>query len=471
MLMPLVTAPYLSRVLGADSVGMFSYTYSIANYFVLLAMLGINNHGTRVIARAGDDVQARSKAFYEVYAVQLISSSVVLVLYVCYILFVAIEPIEKTLAVIWLLYIISAALDINWLFFGLEKFRITVTRNAIIKLLTVALMFVVVHRPEDVTSYTVVYAGGLLLSQAVLWPFANKLLVRVRPRARDVLRQFKSCLVLFIPVVAISFYTSFNTLVLGSFGTMADVAIFDYAMRFIGIPLALINSLGTVMMPRMIAAKSKSEDEGARYLRLSMGVVMMLLGAFSLGLVGISHNLATVFLGDGFAGCEQVLNALVFSTPFVAWANVVRTQYLIPCNRDRSYILSVVLGAVVNVVLSLMLVRSAGAFGMAVSYAAAQAAVCVVQTASVWNELPFLSYLREGFPFLALGVVMVFVIGTSESVLPASMGGLAIEIVIGAVCYTASVVALSKFTKNETARAACGMARNVLDGILRRSRR
>ena len=468
MLTPLITAPYLSRVLGADGVGAFSYTYNIANYFVLVAMLGINNHGCRVIARAGDDIQARSKAFHEVHTVQLISSGVALLLYIAYIAFAPSDVSGKTLAFIWLVYIISAALDINWLFFGLEKFRITVTRNALIKLATVCLMFVVVRDSGDVAAYTLLYASSLFLSQLVLWPFARNLVVPYHPKARDVWKQFKSCLVLFIPVISISLYTSANTLILGSFGSMADVGIYDYATRFIGIPTALINSLGTVMMPRMIVVNSRSEDEGARYLRLSMGVAMLLLGAFAFGLVGISHNLSTVFLGKGFESCEYVLKLLAFASPFIAWANVLRTQYLIPRNRDRSYILSVVSGAVVNVVLALFLVRPAGAFGMAISYTIAEAVVCLVQTASVRNELPFASYLKEGLPFLALGLVMAVVTHASESFLPASMVGLAVEILIGAVCYSVLVIIMSRVSNNETARTAyemvAGVVRKVMGG-------
>ena len=334
MLTPLITAPYLSRVLGADGIGSFSYTYNIANYFVLVAMLGINNHGCRVIARAGDDIQARSKAFHEVHTVQVISSGVALLLYVGYIVFVPSDAAGKILAFIWLVYIISAAFDINWLFFGLEKFRITVTRNVLIKLATVCLMFAIVRDAGDVAVYTLLYASSLLLSQLVLWPFARKLVVRYRPKACDVWRQFKSCLVLFIPVISISLYTSANTLILGMFGSMADVGVYDYASRFIGIPSALINSLGTVMMPRMIAVNSRSEDESARYLRLSMGVAMLLLGAFAFGLVGISHNLSTIFLGKGFENCEYVLKILAFASPFIAWANVLRTQ-LHPFSGER----------------------------------------------------------------------------------------------------------------------------------------
>ena len=459
MVTPLITAPYLSRVLGADGVGSFSYTYGIANYFVLVAMLGINNHGCRVIARAGDDIKLRSKSFFEVYAVQVISSGVAFFIYMLYVCFVPSDSAQRPLAFIWVLYVVSAALDINWLFFGLEKFRITVTRNAIIKIATICVMFLMVRKPGDVSSYTLLYSGSLLLSQLVLWPFAKRYLVFTRPRARNIWKQFKSCVVLFIPVISVSLYTSVNTLVLGTFGTMADVGVYDYAMRFIGIPAALINSLGTVMMPRMIAVSSKSEQEGARYIRLSMGVAMLLLGAFSFGLVGISHYLSTVFLGDGFEECEYMLKVLAVSTPFIAWANVLRTQYLIPRNRDRSYIISVVSGAVANILLALVLVRSAGAFGMAIGYTIAQAVVCLVQTVSVWTELPLVSYFKESFPFLGLGLIMSEIVSFSECFLPSNMTGLGLEILIGAVSYLALVIIYSRFSSNETASLVVNIAR------------
>lgn len=133
LVIPLVTAPYLSRVLGSDGLGAYSYTYSVAQYFVLFAMLGVNNYGNRSIAVARDDPNKLRRVFWGIWLLQFALSLVFLGLYVLYSVCFSDSAV---LALVWIPYVLSAGLDVNWLFFGLEKFKLTVTRNFIVKLVT-----------------------------------------------------------------------------------------------------------------------------------------------------------------------------------------------------------------------------------------------------------------------------------------------------------------------------------------------
>ena len=135
MILPLITTPYISRVIGAEGVGIQSYTYSIANYFVLFAMLGVNNHGNRSIAMVRNDKEKLNRTFMSIYLIQVIMSILMIILYIIYIIFFA--KSYKIIFIIQLIYIIGALFDINWFFFGMEQFKITVIRNTIIKLISV----------------------------------------------------------------------------------------------------------------------------------------------------------------------------------------------------------------------------------------------------------------------------------------------------------------------------------------------
>ena len=132
LIIPLITAPYLSRVVGAKGVGIYSYTYSIVYYFMLLCLLGVNNYGNRLIAKVRDDKEKLSKTFFSVYLFQLFMGIIMLIVYIIYLLCVNNE--YKTIALIQSLYILSAIVDINWFFFGLEEFKATITRNTLLKI-------------------------------------------------------------------------------------------------------------------------------------------------------------------------------------------------------------------------------------------------------------------------------------------------------------------------------------------------
>ena len=141
-IIPLITTPYISRVLGVENVGIYSYTYSVVYMFMLAGMLGINNYGNRSIAAVRDDKEQMSRSFASIYLLQLGVCLVALIGYSIYLVFFCKE--YKTIAVIQGLFLLSVCFDINWFYFGIEKFKLTIFRNLIIKLSSLALIFIFV---------------------------------------------------------------------------------------------------------------------------------------------------------------------------------------------------------------------------------------------------------------------------------------------------------------------------------------
>ena len=204
MILPLITAPYLARVIGATGTGLYSYSYSIANYFVLFAMLGINNYGNRKIAQVRDDKQKLSRAFWTIYTMQFIMSLLVVFIYIMYIILFVKE--NQMLFIIQTFYVLSSCFDINWFFFGIEKFKLTVTRNTVIKVISVISIFLLVKTEEDLWIYTMIMALTILLTQLSIWPFLRKYVDLVKPKKEEVIKTLKPCIILFIPVIAVSIY-------------------------------------------------------------------------------------------------------------------------------------------------------------------------------------------------------------------------------------------------------------------------
>ena len=175
LIIPLITAPYLARVVGADGVGIYSYTYSIVYYFMLLTLLGVNNYGNRSIAKVRDNKEKLSKTFWSIYLFQLIMGFLMLIIYTEYLLLFLKN--YKIYSIIEILFIISAMLDINWFFFGMEEFKKTITRNIIVKFGNVALIFLLVKSSNDLWKYTLIMAGMTCLSQIILWSFIIKKII------------------------------------------------------------------------------------------------------------------------------------------------------------------------------------------------------------------------------------------------------------------------------------------------------
>lgn len=448
IILPLVTAPYLSRVLGAEQLGEYSFTYSTANYFVLFAMLGVNNYGNRCIARVRGDRWRLSKEFWSIYAFQATATVLMCALYISY----AVNASEGVvIALSWVPYVLSAGFDVNWLFFGLEEFRLTVVRNFIVKLATFVLTIMLVRGENALLVYCLLMSVSFLVSAFVLWPFVWREVDFVQPTLRGMLAHLKPNLVLFVPVVAISLYTVMDKVMLGWLSaSFAENGYFENAYKVATMPTAVVTALGTVMLPRVTNMLAHGDREGAhRYLGTSMWAAMAMSFAFAFGVAGVAPVLVPVFFGDGFEPCEAAMCAIVADMPFMAWANVIRTQLLIPEGRDKEYVASVVAGAAVNIAVNITLIPSLGALGAAIGTFCAEATVCLVQTWAVKGEVPQGRWLLDAFPFVAIGGVMCIVVRIMGEVLGTSVTTLALQVLTGAVLFSTLALIWCIATGNE----------------------
>ena len=434
MILPLITTPYISRVIGAEGIGIQSYTYSIANYFVLFAMLGINNHGNRSIAMVKNNQEKLNKTFTSIYLIQAVMSIIMIVFYIIYILFFV--KSYKIIFVIQLSYIIGALFDINWFFFGMEQFKITVTRNTIIKLMSVMSIFIFVKSENDLYLYSLILALGTLISQLILWNFIGKYVKFTKVKFDDVKEHVIPMLVLFIPAISVSIYKIMDKIMLGSMSTVTEVGFFTNSERIISIPLGIITALGTVMLPKMSNLLSNGKNKKAqKYIKLSLKFSMFISIGSMFGLIGVSGNIVPAFLGKGFDRCVDVVSLLSVTLLFMAWANVIRTQILIPKKKDKVYIVSTLLGAIVNVIINTLLIKDFGAIGATVGTIFAEATVSIYQTLMIRKELNIKGYLKDIIIFMIAGIFMFLTIKYLGYILGSSLLVGIIQIFIGGIVY------------------------------------
>lgn len=434
MILPLVTTPYISRILGTDGIGIYSYTYSIVYYFILFAMLGINNYGNRQIAKVRDDKQKLEKTFTSIYAMQIITSIIMIFLYIIYLKFFVTD--NKDIAIIQVIYLIATMFDINWFFFGLEKFKLTVTRNTIIKIITIICIFIFVKQREHVYLYTIIMSVGTLISQLLLWPFVKKYTRFVKIKAKDIIQHLKPCALLFIPTVAVSLYKVMDKVMLGNMTDMDQVGLYENAEKTVNILTAVITALGTVMLPKMsnLAANGEKEKE-KQYIKKSMEFTFFASSAMTFGLMAIAPTFAPLFFGEEFNGVDNIIRYLSIITIFIAVANVIRTQYIIPHEKDKTYIISVSLGAVINIIINTILIPKYQAIGAVIGTICAEFSVMLYQIIDVRKEIDIATFLKNGFKYVIAGLIMYILVSNLYYVIENSIIRLLTQVVIGFIIY------------------------------------
>ena len=448
IILPLITAPYVSRVLGADGLGTYSYIFSIVTYFGLFGMLGIANHGNRSVALVRDNRQKVSEAFSNTYIIQLCTTVIALLLYFLFIY--CWFSGDKTIAYIESIIVLSYILDITWFFFGLEQFAVTVTRNAIIKIATVVAIFIFVRSREDLWIYALIMSCGMLFSQIYLWLRIRKYADFCKPSWSQVKSNIKPVLMLFIPAIAYSIYKLLDKVMLGAMSSMSQVGLFDNAEKIINIPSSLITAFGTVMMPRITVLLGTGDEHRISYLnKISVRYLTLLVVGAAFGLAGICNVLAPVYFGSEFVGSAPIIAGLGFSLIFVTWANVIRTQYLIPNKLDKPYVISSVIGALANLAVNIILIPKFAGIGAMIGTIIAEFTVFFVQLILVRRSFPMSQYLQPVLFLFPIGMIMFAVVYWIGAYMGNTIITLIIQILVGGFLYLSGSMVYLKVIHDE----------------------
>ena len=431
LIIPLITTPYVARTIGAEGVGTYSYTYSIVLYFMMFALLGMNNYGNREVSKVRDDKEKLNRTFS---SIQLIVTLIVSIIYIIYVLLNSREYF--TIQIIQVLYLVSVAFDINWLFCGLQKFKMTVTRSAILKILNLVLILIFVKDAEDLNKYIFILAFMTLLNQLILWPFRKKEVSFIRVSRKEIFKHLKPTIILFIPVLASSVYRTMDKIMIGKMANMSEVGYYENAEKMLNIVLSVINALGTVTLPQMTYLYSKENlEEFKRIFKKSISFVFFSVFPVIFGFLATADILVLLYLGEGFTESAVLLKVLSISLIFTSVASIIRMQLLIPRGKDKEYTTSILIGAIVNFIFNMIFIRRYGAIGATIGTILAEFLVCFFQCMAIRKDINLKEYLPSCLKFFITSLVMFIIVYFVGKNMEKTLLTLVIQVTLGVFIY------------------------------------
>ena len=432
LLIPLVTTPYLSRVLGVDGIGIFSYARSIVTYFSLFAVLGTTTYGQRKIAIVREDKETRSEAFWNIFALRFITSVIILFVYIWYF-----QSLKEYLILyaIMALNILNVIFDISWFYQGLEDFKKIVIRNTFVKLLNLIAVFVFIKNADDLLLYAVIYFGFTVLGNVVTWAGIWNLVNL--PRNIKPFNDIKQIILLFIPTIAIQVYTVLDKSMIGWI-TMStyENGCYEQAEKISKIATTVIAAIATVLAPRIANLYNKGEKEQAReYVYKCIRLVWMLAIPMMTGLVAITPTLVPVFLGDNYDKVNILLPVLSIIIIPIGIANVVGLAYLIPSGQQNVYTVSISIAAVLNCVLNYFLIHRFMSLGAAIASVIAEVTGLSLQIiyCIISKQLKFNKLFLPAWRYVVSSCVMLVLLQFVEPYMKANVFSLVAQITF-AVC-------------------------------------
>ena len=254
------------------------------------------------------------------------------------------------------------------------------------------LIFCFIRTQDDLAKYTFIMAGSTVISQLYLIISLHKYVDYKKEPLSNSIKHLKSCLILFVPVLAFGIYRVMDKTMIGAFSNVTELGYYENAERLINIPISIINALGTVMLPRMAYLLQNRKSDSKSVIDSSMKLALIMATVMATGLFLIADDIAVLLFGSSFIKSGDIVRILSVTIIASAGANVIRTQYLIPMRFDKIYVTSTLGGAVVNLILNLLLISKFGAYGACVGTIAAEYFVMIYQTIKVKSELDIKKY-------------------------------------------------------------------------------
>ena len=443
IIIPLITTPYIARVLSTESVGIYSFTYANVQYFTAFVALGTKSYAIKRISRANNRLEV-SYAFWDTFTLRAIFGVIALGAYYIYAYFFA----ENFLiCAVQSIYIVAVIFDISWFFQGVENFRTIILRNAVFKILTLIGIFVFVKDDSDLIIYMLLLGGLTFLGNASLFGYLPKYLVRIEFSKIRPFTGFGEILVLFIPTLALQIYAAVDKTVLGiTINDMAQNGYYEQSSKITHLFFTIITSLTIVALPRISSLYAQKKTELVRkYMQKSYRFVLMISLPLTAGMLSVSGILVEWFLGERYIACIPLLNVFSILYIVIGLSSISGFQYLVATDRQNYYSISIVVGTAANIVLNLILIPLYAALGAVIASVISETIVLLIQAIyiiCIKKELTLYDFFGTSWRYVIGSGVMYGVLWLLSNLNLSGFWGLAITGTVGACVYFAVIILL-----------------------------
>ena len=442
LILPLITAPYVSRVLGADGIGTYSYTSSIQAYFSMFAALGVLSYGQREISRNRDDEGMRSCLFWEIELMVAVTTSVTFVLWLvlafCYVRY-------RIYFLVLTVNLVAVVFDISWFFSGLEEFKYIVIKNAAVKLVTVALLFAMVNEKTDLVLYIFLMAGGTLAGNISMWMKLPQFVKRVPFRTLKIKRHIRESLIYFVPTIATSIYTIMDKTLIGFItNDVYENGYYEQATKIINMAKAVaFTSLNSVMGARTayLFAKGRTEEVYKR-IEDSLNYILLMSFGICFGIIGVADGLVPWFFGDGYGPVVGLLKMLSPIIVIIGISNCLGSLYYNPVGKRATSAKFIICGSVSNLIFNLIFIPKFGATGAVLGSLFAEAIITFLYVffSDGYASVGMLARL-SGRKAAAASVMFLAIVQFYKIIQP-SVLLTAVQVIIGVVVYGCALLVL-----------------------------
>lgn len=455
VLFPLITIPYLSRVLMADGLGKVNYAVNIVTWFLLFASLGIPRYGVREIAKHRESKLNTDTVFSEIFTINLIGTILCIAVYFIIIFNV---PSFKNKLLLYIVVGIQLGLNIfnvDWFYQGIEEYAYITKRSLFIKVLSLIAMFTFVRSHNDYIIYA--FIQSMAVAGNYIFNFFHlRMYVRIRTKNLVLKKHLLAVSILFSTQLAVNIYALLDTTMLGLMCTDSIVGYYSNVHKVISTVCVLTASLGGVMLPRFVhLISSKNYNELSKLMVKAQDVIIAMCLPISVGIFLVAEDTVLILFGNDFM--DAVTTLKIFA-PFIVLStvgNLYGTQLLMAFNKEKTLLFSVMVGAVLNLSMNYFLIKNYQHNGAALASVITEFAVMIVQIAVVKRifkiNFHVVLWIKSGLSLLSMAIVILVLQKLLDNVLLR----LVLTIVFGGMTYLATSIILKNEGINTVIHSFC----------------
>ena len=389
IIFPLITAPYVARVLEPDGIGLYQFSVTYAGYFALVALLGVPTYGVREVAKVKDDRYALNKLVSQIFSIIVISTLFVSIVYLLSLAFIGQLRQDYICFLLAGFCVYLSPFQTNWFYQGVEEFDYITIRSIIVKLLSVLFLFIFVRSKNDIIPYILISVFGTIVAD--IWNYVKMRTKGIIPKLtfNGLTLHLRPLFLLFASSVAISIYTVLDTLMLGFIKDYSEVGYYSNAMNMSKMFLVIVTSLSVVSVPRFSSYISKGlYSEANKLANRSFSFVGFLAFPLSIGLICIAPIFVPWFFGNQFIGAIIPLEILSVLNIAIGFSNILGVQILVGMGKDKQFLRCIIWGTVSNFILNSILIPVSGAIGASVASVFAEFVVMFTMFYYIYKETP-----------------------------------------------------------------------------------
>ncbi|AIZ80228.1 hypothetical protein ACEE_10800 [Actinobacillus equuli subsp. equuli] len=390
-LFPLLTFPYVSRILEPEGTGKVAFATSFVTYFIMLSSFGVANYGVRAVAQVRDNKYQLSKVTQEILFINLVMMFFTYLVFFTLLFFSDKLGQEKALLNITSLLILFTIIGIEWFYKGIEQYQYITVRTILFRLIALVATFIFINSKSDYITFALISMIAAVGSSILNIINVRKYISFKWYSSYELKKHLKPMFLLFLTSFAISVYTNTDATMLGFLRTDTDVGYYNAAVRIKAILLSIVTSLGVVLLPRLsYYIQHNMTIEFNLALKKSVNFIMLISLPVAVFFAVFSKETILVLAGNAYLESIIPLKIIMFTVVLVGITNILGIQILLPLKKDGILLISVVGGAIANIGLNLYFIPKLGATGAAISTTIAELVVLILQFIFVkeyWNIL------------------------------------------------------------------------------------